>query len=50
MNLGRFICGAHCDYFNARQMVNGGGAQRVADQAIKFERILLAAKATTLLA
>jgi hypothetical protein len=50
MNLGRFICGAHCDYFNARQMVNGDGGRVVADQAVKFERILLDARARSLLA
>jgi hypothetical protein len=45
----KFICGAHCDYYNARQMVNGhSGAQEIADHALAFERILLAAKHTVL--
>lgn len=45
----KFICGGHCDYFNARQMVNGlSGAQEVADRAMAFERILLGSKYTFL--
>lgn len=47
--LAKFICGGHCDYFNARQMVNSfSGAQEVADLAMAFERILLASKYTFL--
>jgi hypothetical protein len=45
MKIGRFIAGGHCDYYHARQMVNGmSGAQHIAEQAEKFERILLASK------
>jgi hypothetical protein len=47
MTLGRFICGSHCDYFNARQMVNGHSeAQKIADIAVAFERALMTAKTT----
>jgi hypothetical protein len=46
MNIGRFICGGHCDYKNARQMVNGEGGPQLAAFAEQFERILLAAKAS----
>jgi hypothetical protein len=43
--LAKFITGTHCDYFHARQMVNGlSGAQEIADHAVSFERILLASK------
>jgi hypothetical protein len=46
---GKFICGGHCDYYNARQMVNShSGAHQIADHALKFERILLASKYTLL--
>jgi hypothetical protein len=47
--LAKFICGGHCDYFNARQMVNSlSSAQDVANRAMAFERILLASKYTFL--
>jgi hypothetical protein len=50
LNLGRFICGGHCDYFNARQMVNGNGAKEVAERSEAFERILLGARTQIMVA
>ena len=45
MKISRFICGNHCDYLHARQMVNGmSEARKIADIAVEFEGALLASK------